>query len=242
MLGSSWATWALMMPLAINFSINSGVNIPIMIGTVWAGGAVADMDLNWIWQAILIFIVGTFILRVGGRKSISQMTISQTIVMIGLGSLLIQPIAGKGLLITFLAAFILTLLMIITEYLEMKVDILETLFTGKAVVVIENGKPNIENLRKLRLTIDRLETRLRQAGISSISDIKYATIEVSGQLGYELKDNKKPLTQEDFVKLMNEISKLKGIINSQTKPQNNESNDIFEEIKSGRFEGNNNEP
>jgi Na+/H+ antiporter NhaC len=43
MLGSSWATWALMMPLAINFSINSGVSIPIMVGTVWAGGAVADI-------------------------------------------------------------------------------------------------------------------------------------------------------------------------------------------------------
>ncbi len=43
MLGSSWATWALMMPLAINFSINSGVSVPIMVGTVWAGGAVADI-------------------------------------------------------------------------------------------------------------------------------------------------------------------------------------------------------
>ncbi|WP_434296011.1 DUF421 domain-containing protein [Clostridium sporogenes] len=120
------------------------------------------MDLNWIWQAILIFIIGTFILRVGGRKSISQMTISQTIVMIGLGSLLIQPVSGKGLLITFLIALILTMLMIITEYLEIKVDFLETLFSGKAVIVVENGKPNIENLKKLRMSIDRLETRLRQ--------------------------------------------------------------------------------
>ena len=121
-----------------------------------------SMDLNWIWQAILIFIIGTFILRVGGRKSISQMTISQTIVMIGLGSLLIQPVSGKGLLITFLIALILTVLMIITEYLEIKVDFLETLFSGKAVIVVENGKPNIENLKKLRMSIDRLETRLRQ--------------------------------------------------------------------------------
>ncbi|EPY2305148.1 DUF421 domain-containing protein [Clostridium sporogenes] len=120
------------------------------------------MDLNWIWQAILIFIIGTFILRVGGRKSISQMTISQTIVMIGLGSLLIQPVSGKGLLITFLIALILTVLMIITEYLEIKVDFLETLFSGKAVIVVENGKPNIKNLKKLRMSIDRLETRLRQ--------------------------------------------------------------------------------
>jgi Na+/H+ antiporter NhaC len=42
-IGSSWATWALMMPLAINFSINADVSIPLMVGTVWAGGAVADV-------------------------------------------------------------------------------------------------------------------------------------------------------------------------------------------------------
>lgn len=200
------------------------------------------MDLNWIWQAILIFIVGTFILRVGGRKSISQMTISQTIVMIGLGSLLIQPVSGKGLLITFLIALILTVLMIITEYLEIKVDFLETLFSGKAVIVVENGKPNIENLKKLRMSIDRLETRLRQAGISSIEDVKYATIEVSGQLGYELKDNKKPITQEDFIKLMSEVSQMKTMIINNTTPKLNEKNNIFQEINSEKFEGNKNEP
>jgi len=200
------------------------------------------MDLNWIWQSALIFIVGTFILRVGGRKSISQMTISQTIVMIGLGSLLIQPVSGKGLLITFLVAAVLTILMIITEYLEIKVDFLETMVSGKSVIVIENGKPNIKNLKKLRMTIDKLETRLRQAGISSTEDVKYATIEVSGQLGYELKDNKKPLTQEDFIKLIEEISQLKQMINTGGNPQTNKGNNIFKEIKSEKFEGNKNEP
>ncbi|MCJ7690069.1 MAG: DUF421 domain-containing protein [Clostridiaceae bacterium] len=202
------------------------------------------MELNWIWQTILIFIVGTLILRVGGRKSISQMTISQTIVMIGLGSLLIQPVSGNGLLITFLVAFILTLVMMISEYLEIKVDFLETIFSGKAVIVIENGEPNIKNLKKLRLSIDKLEKRLRQTGISSIEDVKYATIEVSGQIGYELKDNKKPLTQEEFIKLMSEITQLKAMVvnNINTQPNHNQKNNIFEEINSEKFEGNKNEP
>ncbi|EKO1913010.1 DUF421 domain-containing protein [Clostridium botulinum] len=202
------------------------------------------MNLNWIWQTILIFIVGTFILRIGGRKSISQMTIAQTIVMIGLGTLLIQPVSGKGLTITFFVASILIVLMIITEYLEIKVDFLETLFSGKAVIVIENGKPNINNLRKLRLTIDRLETRLRQSGISSIDDVKYATLEVSGQLGYELKDNKKPLTKDDFNILMAEISQIKETLGNNIKPQVNKNNEnnIFQEISSRKFEGNEKEP
>ncbi len=200
------------------------------------------MDLDWIWKAALIFIIGTFILRIGGRKSISQMTISQTIVMIGLGSLLIDPVAGKGLLITFLAALTLTILMIITEYLEVKIDFLENLFSGKSVIVIENGKPNLSNLKKLRMSIDRLETRLRQAGISSIEDVKIATIEVSGQLGYELNDNKKPLTQEDFVKLMSEFNNLKALFNSNLKPPAKKGNDIFNEIKNDKFEGDKKEP
>ncbi len=202
------------------------------------------MDLNWIWKATLIFIVGTFILRIGGRKSITQMTISQTIVMIGLGSLLIEPVAGKGLLITFLAALVLTLLMMITEFLEVKVDFLETLFTGKAVIVIENGTPNIKNLRKIRMSIDKLETRLRQAGISSIEDVKYATIEVSGQLGYELIDSKKPLTQEDMVRIMKELSQVKAMLdnNMKSKQNQNPKNNIFDEIKNEKFEGNKREP
>ncbi|WP_434798108.1 DUF421 domain-containing protein [Terrisporobacter vanillatitrophus] len=202
------------------------------------------MDLNWIWQSTLIFIVGTFILRLGGRKSISQMTISQVIVMIGLGSLLVQPVSGKGLLITFLVALVLTVLMIIFEYLEIKIDFLETFISGKSVIVVENGKPILKNLKRLRMSIDRLETRLRQSGISSIEDVKYATIEVSGQLGYELMDNKKPLTQEDFIKLMKEMTELKNIINNHTKSQNNQNqvNNIFEEIKTEKFKGNKNEP
>ncbi|MBW6411535.1 DUF421 domain-containing protein [Clostridium weizhouense] len=201
------------------------------------------MNLNWIWESILIFVVGTAILRIGGRKSISQMTISQVIVMIGLGSLLIQPVTGRGLLITFLVALVLTILMIIAEYLEVKVDFLETFINGKAVLVIENGKLNIKNLKKLRLSVDRLETRLRQVGIAAIEDVKWATIEVSGQLGYELKDNKKPVTQEDLGNLINEISQLRIMV-SNIKPQSQQSqgNNIFQEIENKKFEGNKNEP
>jgi uncharacterized membrane protein YcaP (DUF421 family) len=208
------------------------------------------MQLDWIWQATLVFFVGTMILRVGGRKSISQMTISQTIVMIGLGSLLIQPVSGKGLLITFLVAAVLIILMIITEYLEIKVDFLETFFAGKSVIVIQNGTPNIKNLKKLRLSIDRLETRLRQAGISSIEDVKYATIEVSGQLGYELKEDKKPLTKEDLMPLMSDILQIKEMLGCNVEARANEGkvnngskgSNIFEEINNKKFEGNKNEP
>jgi uncharacterized membrane protein YcaP (DUF421 family) len=195
------------------------------------------MEYNWIWETIAIFFAGKIILRIGGRKSISQMTITQTIVMVGIGSLLIQPIAGKNIWRTLLIAFIFTLLMVLSEYLEIKYDFIESLFSGKAIIVIENGQPQIKNLRKLRLTVDRLETRLRQNGVSSIKDVKTATLEVSGQIGYELKDDKKPLTKEDFVIIMSELSKLDQINQGYQKTQKNNSDNIFQEVISKNYEG-----
>lgn len=202
------------------------------------------MNYDWIWESIAIFFIGKLILRIGGRKSISQMTITQTIVMIGIGSLLISPVANRGLLVTLCSAVIITILMIISEYIEVKFDIWETIFTGKAVMVIENGKPIVKNLKKLRMSIDRLETRLRQSGISSIEDVKFGTIEVSGQLGYELNDDKKPLTKSDITSLIEDIRAIKFELGLETTKHDKKtsSNNIFKELNSKTFEGNSNEP
>ena len=41
-IGSSWATWALIMPAAISLSAAGGLPLEIVIGAVWAGGSVGD--------------------------------------------------------------------------------------------------------------------------------------------------------------------------------------------------------
>ncbi|QQE73381.1 DUF421 domain-containing protein [Brevibacillus composti] len=160
------------------------------------------MDWTLVWKAVGIILIGTLLLRIGGRKSIAQMTIAQVIVMIGIGTLLIQPISGHGYWTTLVLAAVLILMMILMEYAEMKVDGLETLISGKSVVVIENGQLHHTNMRKLRLTADKLEMRLRQAGIARIEDVEYATLEASGSLGYQLKPEKQPATKEDIQQLM----------------------------------------
>lgn len=182
------------------------------------------MDLNLILQTILIFIVGTIILRIGGRKTISQMTIPQTVIMIAIGTLLIQPVSGRGLWTTFVIAGLLVLCLIITEFIQLKFDKAETTISGKAIPVIENGKIIENNLKKLRLPVDKLEERLRQEGISSIRDVQYATLESNGQLGYTLISEKQPATKEDIQNL------IKFIHNGHLLNNNSQSQDsIFTE-------------
>lgn len=170
-------------------------------------GEKTAMDFNLIGQTILIFVIGTILLKIGGRKSISQMTIPQVVIMIATGSLLIQPVTGRGLWATFGVALVLTLSLTLTEYIQLKFDGAESLITSKAIPVIVNGTIHEKNLKKLRLTVDKLEARLRQSGIVAINDVQFATLESSGQLGYTLKKEKQPATKEDIQNLIQLIQK-----------------------------------
>jgi len=96
--------------------------------------------MEFVWKTILLILAGMILLRISGRKSISQMTIAQTVVMISIGSLIIQPIVERSIWRTIAAAAIFITFLILMEYLQLKFDFLEGLISGYSKVVIENGR------------------------------------------------------------------------------------------------------
>jgi uncharacterized membrane protein YcaP (DUF421 family) len=194
------------------------------------------MEFDWIWKAVLIVIAGTFLLRIAGRKSISQMTLAQTVIMVGIGSLLVQPVAGKSIWTTIAVGAILILTLIVIEYAQLKSDNVEKFITGKAKILIENGTINEKNLNKLRFTVDQLEMKLRQQNVTRITDVKYATLEPNGQVGYELKQEAQPVTKQEFQLLLQDIQQIKQLLNPglrsgyQQQNQPNNQQDIFDEV------------
>ncbi|WP_071394906.1 DUF421 domain-containing protein [Bacillus tuaregi] len=193
------------------------------------------MDLNWIWKSILIVFGGTLLLRIAGRKSISQMTLAQTVIMIGIGSLLIQPLAGKSIWTTLGVGTTLVITLVVMEYAQLKIDSVEKFITGKSKIIIENGTIHEKNLRKLRFTIDQLEMKLRQLNISSIHDVKWATLEPNGQIGYELKTEAQPVTKKEFQQLQQDVQSILLLLNPQAKPEtytdtSENKHDIFSEV------------
>ncbi|QUH27229.1 DUF421 domain-containing protein [Serpentinicella alkaliphila] len=140
--------------------------------------------MSFMWESVILVIAGIILLRISGCKSISQMTISQTVVMISIGSIIIQPIVETSVWKTVVAAVIFITFLIFVEHIQVKSNLMENFLMGKAKVVIQEGGLVVENMKKLRFTVDQLEMRLSQQGISSnITDVKVATIEANGQLG-----------------------------------------------------------
>lgn len=200
------------------------------------------MEWDYLWKAILVVIAGTVLLRIAGRKTISQMTLAETVIMIGIGSLLIQPIAGKDIWTTIMVGGVLVGTLLVMEYIQIKSDTFEKMITGKAKVVIHNGTLDEKNLKKLRLTVDQLEMKLRQNSVSKISDVKWATLEPNGQLGFELKQEAQPVTKKDFEDFkrtlvnilpsnsqLTHINEILSLLNKHIEPESQE--DIFQEVQ-----------
>lgn len=216
------------------------------------------MDWSFIWKTLLIVVFGTALLRIAGRKSVSQLTIAQTVIMVSIGTLLIQPVVGKNVWFTLLIGALMVGTLLLMEYVELKNDTLEKIITGKSKVLIENGELNEKTMGKLRMTVDQLEMKLRQKNVSKISDVKTATLEPNGQLGFILKEEARPATKKELQQLSQQIntslstllanstnymqSQQPSTIYQQTNNQNRQApteqsqkqtEDIFKEVEEG---------
>lgn len=189
------------------------------------------MDYQFIWQAVLIVLVGTFLLRISGRKTIAQMTLAETVIIISLGTLLIQPVSGNNIWMTFIIAAVLVLTLIALQFIQIKSDTLEKLITGKSLVLIENGVIHERNLVKSSMTIDQLEMMLRQNNISKITNVKWASLEPNGRLGLLVKEEAQPVTKKEFQQLQALLQKHMDLQKPQKEPTTKNEQNIFKEIK-----------
>lgn len=199
--------------------------------------------MDWIWKSVLLVLIGMILLRIAGRKSISQMSVATTVIMISIGTTIVQPIANHelGKAIGSASVFILTLLVV--EQLQLKFNIFERLMSGSSKIVVEDGKVIIANLKRMRYTMDQLEMHMRQNGITSVDDLETATVEPNGQLGYVLKRHARPVTIGDLEEILRSYA-ITGSSpatgehpqqdnSSKSSTHSDNSSDIFQEVSKG---------
>jgi uncharacterized membrane protein YcaP (DUF421 family) len=158
---------------------------------------------------------------------------------------------GKSIWSTLIVGLVLVVSLVVVEYLQIKVNWIERFITGRSKVLVENGELQVDNLKKLRLTVDQLEMKMRQNQIWSLSVVDEVTLEPNGQVGFVLKENKQPSTKSEIQLLAQEIHALRlKIENISTAGQDRfgstpsipttvsgtalqKENDLFAEVVSG---------
>lgn len=162
--------------------------------------------MQFVWHAIIILSVGYILIRISGKKTVGEMTGLEIITLLATASMIGHAMPDHGVLKTMITLCIFTSMLILIQYLSFKFDTVEKWALGKASLVILDGKIIPANLRKLRMSVDQLEAKLREKGISSLTDIKTATIEISGEIGFQLTEQAKPITGREFQQVREQLA------------------------------------
>ena len=153
--------------------------------------------------AIRTFILYTavlFAVRLMGKSELSKMSPFQMVVLFMIAELAAIPIdsTSASLINGVMAIFTLMFLQIAISFLATKCDWFKGLVTDKPSVLIEKGKLNENELKRLRITSTDLMEQLRLANCPSLSDVQYAIMESNGQLTVIPKAENKPLAPKDM--------------------------------------------
>ena len=88
-----------------------------------------------------------------------------------------NSITGAMLVISTLA-----LLTVTVSYLSLRIKRLRPILDGEPLILIEDGKPNTQNLKRQRLQLAEVLSEARLQQVAHLSDIQWAILESSGQI------------------------------------------------------------
>lgn len=158
--------------------------------------------LTVFFRTIILILVIVLALRIMGKRQIGQLQPSEFVVTILLSEIAANPILDDDipLLYSFVAICVLVGIEILISAVCLKSMKLRSALQGNAVVLINNGRLDLKQLKMLRYTVDDVMEALRQKDVFNIDDVQFAVAETNGSLSVLLKPEKRTLTVEDAEK------------------------------------------
>ena len=140
--------------------------------------------LSTLIRTIIIYLILIISMRILGKRQMGELEPSELVTTILLSEIASLPLTEPDIPIMFAVVPIVTLLSleVISSVILIKFPSLKNLLSPRPNVLIEKGKLNQKELRRLRITVDELFSELRASGITDISDVCYAILEENGKL------------------------------------------------------------
>jgi len=134
-------------------------------------------------RALAVYFVVMFLFRVSGKRTLSQITAFDFVLLLIIGEATQQALLGEDFSITNAFTVIGTLLGIdiAMSVIKQRFKLAERLAEGLPVLLIHEGMPLHENIRRSRVDeSDILHAARELQGLERLDQIKHAVLEVSG--------------------------------------------------------------
>ncbi len=140
------------------------------------------MDL--VLRASVIFLFVYLLTRVVGRRELGTSEPFDLILLVVLGDLIQQGVTQSDNSITgaMLVISTLALLTVGVSYLSVRFPRIRPILNGAPLVLVEDGEPKTENLRRQRLDLADVLAEARMQQVTRLADIQWAILESSGAI------------------------------------------------------------
>lgn len=146
-------------------------------------------------------LIGVLIvLRVMGKKELAQITPLDFVYALILGGIIEESLYDATVPVyeMLFSIFFWALLIFVLEKFALKSRRFKTLAQGDPVILINDGQLNAEVMEKNNMDVDEVRMLLRLKGVFSLSKVKYAILEESGQLSVMQYAGEEPPTRNEL--------------------------------------------
>ena len=135
-----------------------------------------------------------------GKRQIGELQPTELVVTILISEVAAIPLddTDSPLLSAVIPVLVVICLEIIISGISLQSVKFRRLFTGKPVLVINNGEIDQKALKDTRISVSDLLDYLRLKGYFDIQEVKFAIVEMNGQISVMPKENNAPLTKADI--------------------------------------------
>ena len=151
------------------------------------------------FRTTLLYILLIAVIRLMGKRQIGEMEPSEFVVTMLVANLAAIPMQDSGIPLLSGLVPILTVLGVelVLSTLCLRSIRLRKLLCGKPVILIENGRILMENLRRTSITLDELTGHLRLKDIVDLKNVQYAILETNGNLSVFLYPAEAPASAKE---------------------------------------------
>ena len=169
-------------------------------------------------RTLILYCTVLLAVRIMGKSELSRMSPFQMVISFMIAELASMPIdsSSASLINGVMAIFTLTFLQVLISWISIKSEKFKNFVSGRPSVLIEDGRINLDELERQRITNTDLIEQLRIAGWPSISDVYHAILETSGQLTVISKASQRPVTCGDISLKVRESSMPMIIVSDGT--------------------------
>lgn len=153
------------------------------------------MTISFI-RTILLYIVIIVAVRLMGKRQISELQTSELVVTLLISNIAAIPMenTGQPLVSGLLPIAVLVMCEILASALMLKSAKFHKFVCGRPIIVINDGKVDQKEMRRLRMSTQDLMEQLRQKDVFSFEDVAYAIIETNGKMSVIKKPDKEQPT------------------------------------------------